>query len=212
MEPLVIGVIVVAVAVIGWMILQQQRSQAPRARYANEYDRTVSELVRRRGQAELVRREDRHDELKFLPLSATEQVRYHAEWRRVQEQFVDDPQGAVMDGRDLVEEVLRGRGFPIAADFDQRVADISVDHPRVVQNYRLAREIVARHRSGSTSTEELRQAMVLYRELFQDLLDDPEDTPVSTERVVTRPVEHDVVIKGREGTRRRYFDDPELRP
>ena len=211
MEPLAIGVIVVAVAVIGWMVLQAQRSQSPGTRYANEFDRTVSELSNRRSEAEFVRRVG-VGELKILPLSATEQIRYHAEWRLVQEQFVDDPEGAVIDGRDLVEEVLRGRGFPIAADFDGRVADISVDHPRVAQNYRLAREIVARHRRGSGSTEELRQAMVLYRELFEDLLEEPEIPLVTTERVVTRPVERDVVIDSREKSRRRYIHDSELRP
>jgi hypothetical protein len=212
MEPLVIGVIVVAAAVIGWMVLQQQRSQAPQPRYADEYDRTVSELGRP-GEAELVRREGGVGELKILPLSATEQVRYLAEWRHVQEQFVDDPEGAVIDGRDLVEEVLRGRGFPIAADFDLQMTEISVAHPRVAQNYRLAREILARHRRGSSSTEELRQAMVLYRELFKELLEDPDDSVVSTERVVTRPVERDVAIEERVDSRRqRYIDDRQVRP
>lgn len=211
MEPLVIGLIVVAAAVIGWLVWEQQRSRALRTRYADEYDRTVSELGRRRGEAELVRRQARVQQLNIQPLSATEQVRYHAEWRCVQEHFVDDPQGAVMEGRDLVEEVLRGRGYPIAADFDLQVADISVDHPRVVQNYRLAREIVARNRQGSASTEDLRQAMVLYRELFEDLLGDPAVVDVPVERVVTRPVERDVVIESRDGTRPRYVDK-EVRP
>lgn len=215
MEPLVISVIVVAAAVAGWFIWQQQRTRALQTRYADEYSRTVSDLGGQRGEAELVRREVPPPEVKLVPLSATEQVRYHAEWQHVQEQFVDDPEGAVVDGRDLVEEVLRGRGFPIAADFDRQVADISVDHPRVVQNYRLAREILARHRRDSSSTEELRQAMVLYRELFEDLLEDPEaldDTVVRTERVVMRPVERDVVLDHREESRRRYIGDSEARP
>jgi hypothetical protein len=149
--------------------------------------------------------------LNIQSLSATEQVRYHAEWRCVQEHFVDDPQGAVMEGRDLVEEVLRGRGYPVAADFDLKMADIAVDYPRVVQNYRLAREIVARQRRGSATTEDLRQAMVLYRELFEDLLEDPDVVDVPTERVVTRPVERDVVIENRDGAYRRYVDS-EIRP
>jgi hypothetical protein len=210
MEPLVIGLIVVAAAVLGWIVWQQQRTRSLRSRYVDEYDRTVNELGRRNGEAELVRREARVRELNIQPLSATEQVRYLAEWRRVQEQFVDDPKGAVMRGNDLVEEVLRGRGYPITDDFDRQVADISVDHPRVVQNYRLAREIVGRYRRGSASTEDLRQAMVLYRELFEDLL---EDTPaeVRTERVVSRPVERDVAIQDREEARRRYIDR-EVRP
>ena len=210
MEPLVIGLIVVAAAVLGWIIWQQQRTRSLRTRYADEYDRTVTELGRRQGEAELVRREARVRELNIQPLSATERVRYLAEWRRVQEQFVDDPKGAVMRGNDLVEEVLRSRGYPITDDFDRQVADISVDHPRVVQNYRLAREIVGRYRRGSASTEDLRQGLVLYRELFEDLL---EDTPadVRTERVVSRPVERDVAIQERDEARRRYVDR-EARP
>lgn len=207
MEPLLLGVVIVAAAVIGWLAWEQQRTRALRARYVDEYDGTVSELGRRGGEAELVRREARVRELNIQPLSATEQVRYAAEWRRVQEYFVDDPKGAVMDGRDLVEEVLRGRGYPIAGDFDLRVADISVDHPRLVQNYRLAREIVARHRRGSASTEDLRQAMVLYRELFDDLLEHTDVVDVRTERVVTRPVVRDVAIENRVGDRRLYADE-----
>jgi sugar-specific transcriptional regulator TrmB len=208
MEPLVIGIIVVAAAVIGWLVWQQQRTRSLRTRYADEYDRTVSELGRRRGEAELVKREVRVRELDIRPLSATERERYLADWRHVQEQFVDDPKGAVIRGNDLVEDVLRARGYPVTDDFDRQVADLSVDHPRVVQNYRLAREIGVRHRRGAATTEDLRQAMVLYRELFEDLL---VDTDTKVERVVTRPVERDVEIEQRDGDRRRRIDR-EVRP
>jgi hypothetical protein len=208
MEPLVIGIIVVAAAVIGWLVWQQQRTRSLRTRYADEYDRTVSELGRRRGEAELVKREVRVRELDIRPLSATERERYLADWRHVQEQFVDDPKGAVIRGNDLVEDVLRARGYPVTDDFDRQVADLSVDHPRVVQNYRLAREIGVRHRRGAATTEDLRQAMVLYRELFEDLL---VDTDTKAERVVTRPVERDVVIEQRDGDRRPRIDR-EVRP
>jgi hypothetical protein len=202
MDPLVIGIIVVAAAVIGWLVWQQQRTRSLRTRYADEYDRTVSELGRRRGEAELVKREVRVRELDIRPLSATERERYLADWRHVQEQFVDDPKGAVIRGNDLVEDVLRARGYPVTDDFDRQVADLSVDHPRVVQNYRLAREIGVRHRRGAATTEDLRQAMVLYRELFEDLL---VDTDTKAERVVTRPVEQ------RDGDRRPRIDR-EVRP
>ena len=205
MEPLFIGVIIVTAACIGWLIWQLQRTSALRTRYANEFS-TMNKL-----EAELVRREVPVPELNIQPLSATEQVRYRAEWQQVQEQFVDDPAGAVVDGRNLVEEVLRGRGFPIAADFDSQVANISVAHPRIVQNYRLAREIVARQRSGSASAEELRQAMVLYRELFDDLLEDSENSVTPIERVVARPVERDVVVE-RDANQRRSIGNPEMRP
>jgi hypothetical protein len=208
MEPLVIGLIVVVAAVIGWLLWQQQRTRTLRTRYAGEYDRTVSELGRRRGEAELVRREVRVRELDIRPLSAAERERYLADWRHVQEQFVDDPRGAVVRGNDLVEDVLRARGYPVTEDFDRQVADLSVDHPRVVENYRRARDIAGRHRRGAASTEDLRQAMVLYRELFEDLLVDV-DTQV--ERVVTRPVERDVAIEQRDGDRLRRIDR-EVRP
>jgi hypothetical protein len=208
MEPLVIGLIVVVAAVIGWILWQQQRTRALRTRYAGEYDRTVGELGRRQGEAELVRREVRVRELDIRPLSAAERERYLADWRHVQEQFVDDPRGAVVRGNDLVEDVLRARGYPVTEDFDRQVADLSVDHPRVVENYRLAREIAGRHRRGAASTEDLRQAMVLYRELFEDLLVDAE---TQVERVVTRPVERDVAIEKRDGDRLRRTDR-EVRP
>jgi hypothetical protein len=208
MEPLVIGIIVVAAAVIGWLLWQQQRTRTLRTRYAGEYDRTVSELGRQRGEAELVRREARVRELDIRPLSATERERYLADWRHVQEQFVDDPRGAVIRGNDLVEDVLRARGYPVTDDFDRQVADLSVHHPRVVQNYRLAREIASRHRRGAANTEDLRQAMVLYRELFEDLL---ADADIQVERVVTRPVERDMVIDQRGGERSRRIDR-EVRP
>jgi hypothetical protein len=208
MEPLVIGIIVVAAAVIGWLLWQQQRTRTLRTRYAGEYDRTVSELGRQRGEAELVRREARVRELDIRPLSATERERYLADWRHVQEQFVDDPRGAVIRGNDLVEDVLRARGYPVTDDFDRQVADLSVHHPRVVQNYRLAREIASRHRRGAANTEDLRQAMVLYRELFEDLL---ADADIQVERVVTRPVERDMVIDQRDGERSRRIDR-EVRP
>ena len=208
MEPIVIGILVVAVALIGWLVWQQQRTRALRTRYEGEYDRTVSELGRRRGEAELVRREARVRELHIRSLSASEREGYVADWRRVQEQFVDDPRGAVTRGSDLVEEVLKARGYPLA-DFDRQVADISVDHPRVVQNYRLAREIASRHRRGEANTEDLRQAMVLYRELFEDLLQEPGEAHV--ERVVNRAVDRDVLVEDRPAGRRPEIDR-EVRP
>jgi hypothetical protein len=207
LNPLVIAIIVVAALVIGLLIWQLQRTRALRGRYAGEYDRTVSSLGRRAGEAELVKREVRVRELHIRPVSATERERFVAEWRRVQEQFVDDPRGAVTRGNDLVEEVLRARGYP-TSDFDRQVADISVDHPRVVENYRRAREIGVRHQRGEASTEDLRQAMVLYRELFEDLIE-RDDSQV--ERVVTRPVERDAMAEVADGGRRRSMN-PEVRP
>lgn len=184
MDPLVIGIIVVAAAVIGWLLLQQQRTQKLRSQYSTEYDRTVGELGRRRGEAELLHRQARVRQLDIRPLGSTERDRFSADWRRVQEQFVDDPEGAVARGDQLVDDVMRARGYPIA-DFERQVADLSVDHPRVVENYRMARMIAVKHERGSATTEELRQAMVLYRELFEDLL----ATEPRSEREVIKTVE-----------------------
>jgi hypothetical protein len=128
------------------------------------------------------------DALEIRPLSAEQRGAFTQQWRNVQAMFVDDPRGAVTRADGLVEEVMKTRGYPVS-DFDQRAADLSVHHGRVVENYRAAREIAIRHRRGMATTEDLRQAMVYYRELFQDLLEDREHM---TERPVERAVERDV--------------------
>jgi hypothetical protein len=213
MEPLVIVAIVIAVAVVGWLAFQAQRTQRLRSRYAGEYDRTVGELGRRRGEAELVERQARVRQLNLRPLSSTEHDRFVADWRIVQEQFVDDPEGAVMRGDQLVDEVMRARGYPVA-DFDRQVADLSVDHPRVVQNYRVARDIALRQRRGAASTEDLRQAMVLYRELFEDLLVSAPSSSgrPSLEREVVQPVQRADEIDVPRTQRRLRDIDREARP
>ncbi len=211
MDPLVIGIIVLALAVIGVLLWQQQRTQRLRSRYATEYDRTVGQLGRRKGEAELVNREQRVRQLDIRPLSATERERFVADWRRVQEQFVDDPKGAVTRGDQLVDEVMRARGYPVT-DFDRQVADLSVDHPRVVQNYRVARDIGGRHARGAASTEDLRQAMVLYRELFEDLLETAPAGDARLERVVASPVERADALRDDPPRRPRPDIDREVRP
>lgn len=210
MDPLVIGIIVVAAAIIGWLLWQQQRTGKLRSHYATEYDRTVGELGRRRGEAELLHRQARVRQLDIRALGSTERDRFAADWRRVQEQFVDDPEGAVARGDQLVDEVMRARGYPIA-DFERQVADLSVDHPRVVENYRKARMIAVKHERGSASTEELRQAMVLYRDLFEDLLTTPATADPRREREVIKSVERDdvEVLHARP---RRTDIDREVRP
>jgi hypothetical protein len=196
-----IVVAVLVLAVIGWLVWQRQRSEKLRARYGPEYARTVNELGdKRRAEAELVKREERVAALDIRPMSAELQNRFHQQWRAVQARFVDDPKGAVTDADALVEDAMRTRGYPVS-DFDQRAADLSVHHPRVVENYRAARDIAHRHRRGEATTEDLRQAMVYYRGLFQDLLEDREHVEeqrrdaaaprASDERVVGRNAAHD---------------------
>jgi hypothetical protein len=211
MDPLVIGIIVVAAAVIGWLLWQQQRTQKLRSQYSTEYDRAVGELGRRRGEAELLHRQERVRQLDIRPLGSTERDRFSADWRRVQEQFVDDPEGAVARGDQLVDEVMRARGYPIA-DFERQVADLSVDHPRVVENYRMARMIAVKRERGSASTEELRQAMVYYRELFEDLLTTPATTDTRREREVIKSVERADEVEAVRARPRSTDIDREVRP
>ena len=189
MSPTLIVAIVVGLAVVGlvaWYLWQRRRTEELRARYGPEYGRTVSEAGdRKRAEAELLRRQERVEHLDIRPLTAEQRDRFLEQWRAVQARFVDDPKGAVTDADRLVEEVMKARGYPVA-DFDQRAADLSVHHPRVVENYRAARDIALRHRRGEASTEDLRQAMVYYRELFQDLLEDREH---AAERAKERAVD-----------------------
>ncbi|HEX8945090.1 MAG TPA: hypothetical protein VF785_18275 [Gemmatimonadaceae bacterium] len=185
--------IIVALIVIGvgaWYVgVQRRRTHDLQAQYGPEYSRTVSQIGdQRRAEHELVKRQERVDALDIRPLSAEQRGQFTQQWRSVQAMFVDDPRGAVTRADGLVEEVMKTRGYPVS-DFDQRAADLSVHHGRVVQNYRAAREIAIRHRRGMATTEDLRQAMVYYRELFQDLLEDREHM---AERPVDRAVERDV--------------------
>jgi hypothetical protein len=209
MIAIVVGVLVLAV--IGWLVWQRQRSEQLKARYGPEYTRTVNELGdTRRAESELIKRQERVAALDIRPLSAAQQTRFQQQWRVVQTRFVDDPKGAVTDADALVEDAMRTRGYPVS-DFDQRAADLSVHHPRVVENYRAARDIAHRHRRGEATTEDLRQAMVYYRELFQDLLEDHEHasderrdavaTRASDERVVERSAASDERVVERSAAR-----------
>ena len=176
-----IAVGVLLLALVGWYLWQRRRTEVLKARYGPEYGRAVHELGdKRRAESELVRRQERVEHLDIRPLTAQQRNGYLQQWHAVQTRFVDDPKGAVTDADRLVEEVMMARGYPVA-DFDQRAADLSVHHPRVVDNYRAARDIAQRHRRGDATTEDLRQAMVFYRELFQDLLEDREHADARAE-------------------------------
>jgi hypothetical protein len=198
MDPLVIVAVVLVVAIAavgGWYLWQRRRTEQLQATYGPEYSRTVEEVGdRRRAESELLKRRARVEHFEIHPLSMEEFSRFTSEWRVIQAQFVDEPKRAVSDADLLVEEVMKVRGYPVG-EFEQRAADLSVHHPRVVQNYRAAREIAVRHRRGDASTEDLRQAMVYYRELFEDLLEDRESelmaTDRETRRVVHREAPHD---------------------
>lgn len=165
-----IAVIVIAAAVV-WFDRRRRRSDALRARFGPEYNRAVANSSSiTQAEASLEARARRVEHLHIRPLPADDRARYADAWRRVQTRFVDDPSGAVTDADRLVGEVMYARGYPVG-DFEQRVEDLSVDHAGVVMNYRAARDIAQVHARGEATTEDLRQAMVHYRALFDDLLD-----------------------------------------
>jgi hypothetical protein len=169
---LVIAAVVIALAIgaVAWMYAQRQRRERLRTHFGPEYDRAVREAGSAdKAEALLSNRAQRVKELKIHALSHEQAETFAREWHRVQAMFVDDPNGAVGAADRLVTEVMSARGYPIE-DFDTRAADLSVHHPRVVENYRVARALAVRRERGEVATEELRQAVVNYRALFDDLL------------------------------------------
>ncbi|MET0344209.1 MAG: hypothetical protein ABW252_24550 [Polyangiales bacterium] len=169
---LVAGLVVVA-AIFVMMARHRarQRSEALREHFGPEYERAIaSHGDRTRAERDLVARQKRLDELDIRPLSAEQCERFGAEWAGVQQRFVDDPRGAVSEADSLVKQAMRARGYPMG-DFEQRVADLSVEHASTVDHYRAARTIARSNDSGTADTEDLRQAMVHYRALFNDLLE-----------------------------------------
>ena len=169
----VIVVALVVFAVITVFVLRQKRTTELRRQFGPEYDRLVQEKGSAgRAEAELSSRTKRVERLSIQPLPPDRRRRYAERWKEQQARFVDEPKAAIDDADHLVEEVMKERGYPVGA-FDQKVADISVDHPRVVERYRAAHEIAERERRGQASTEDLRQAMIYYRDLFVELLEEP---------------------------------------
>jgi FtsZ-interacting cell division protein ZipA len=167
----VIGaVVVVAIIVIAILASGRARSRRLQQRFGPEYDRAVRTTGDRAvAERDLAARETRVRRMHIEELPAGARDRYTEEWRTVQTRFVDQPREALKEADDLVTNVMRDRGYPMS-DFEQRAADISPDHPQVVDNYRIAHGIASRSTSGEVSTEDLRQAMVHYRTLFNDLL------------------------------------------
>jgi hypothetical protein len=176
MDTTTIVIIVAAIAVLAiaaavWMYMQKRRTEQLRSRFGPEYERVVeTDGDRRRAEAVLEERQKRVEKLDIRPLSIEDRRRFADAWTREQARFVDDPKGAVGEADRLIGEVMKTRGYPVG-DFDQRTADISVDHPMVVENYRIAHDIAVRDRRGEAGTEDLRKAMVHYRALFEELLE-----------------------------------------
>jgi hypothetical protein len=171
---LVIIAVVIAIAAIAlaWMYSERRRRERLRARFGPEYQRTVHDLGPRRAEATLAEREKRVSSYKIRALTPEERGRFSESWRRIQAKFVDDPAAAVTEADLLVTELMTTRGYPMN-DFDQRAEDLTVDHAGVVHEYRQAHDIAVRHSHKEASTEDLRQALVHYRALVADLLEEP---------------------------------------
>lgn len=167
--------ILLVLAVIAAALLARRRRSAHLAqRFGPEYERTVERMGSRgRAEADLAAREQRVRKLEIVPLAPHEAQRFRMEWQGLQARFVDNPRIAVAEADLLVRDVMTRRGYPMG-DFDSRAADLSVEHPVVVENFRAAHAIALRHQRGEADTEALRQALVHYRALFTELLEAPQ--------------------------------------
>jgi hypothetical protein len=167
----IVVVIVLSLVALIWL-RQRTHLQRMRKRYGPEYDRLVAEMgSRRRVEKRLAERERRVSQYDIRPLSEMDRARYLRVWRTVQARFVDDPGDAVAKADQLLGEAMADRGYPVA-DFDRRAADMSVHYPTVAQNYRAGHDIALKHQAGKATTEDLRQAMIHYRALFEELVTD----------------------------------------
>ena len=175
MDPVLIAVIVIAVLVVAGiavMITQSRRRERLQKDFGPEYEREVraAEGNRAKAEAALLEREKRVEKLDIRPLAPEQRERFAADWQATQAKFVDDPDRSIAFADALLAEVMKARGYPVE-DFEQRAGDLSVEHPRLVQNYRSAHDIAVRHARGEAGTEDLRQAMIGYRSLFEELLE-----------------------------------------
>ncbi len=163
-------VVLALIALAVWVYIRQYRSQRLKTRFGPEYDRTLSTLHDRRlAEAELRHREERAKLFRIVSLSEADRTRYEAQWLALQEHFVDEPKTAVEQAHSLILEVMEKRGYP-SGDFEQTAADLSVNYPKLVADYRAAHAIAENNRRGTAKTEDLRQAVIHYRSLFEALL------------------------------------------
>ena len=174
--------IVAAIALGAWFFYLKQRSAKLQQRFGPEYSRTVDQLgSQAKAESELAARQKRVQRFHIVPLTPPEAARFSEAWKGLQLRFVDDPKGALTEADRLVRELMTKRGYPMS-DFESSAADLSVDHPVVVSNYRAAQLIAERNGRGEADTEELRKAVVHYRALFDDLLDATEPEPREAHR------------------------------
>jgi len=168
----IVGIVVVLalIALTAWLFFQKKQSHRLQQRFGPEYGHAVDDLgSRSKAESELKARESRVESLKIVALSTAEAARFSQAWRELQGRFVDNPKGVMAQADQLVRELMFARGYPVE-DFERRAADISVDHPAVVDHYRAAQAIAVRDQRGEADTEEQRKAVVHYRALFNELL------------------------------------------
>ena len=181
---ILVAIIVVLACVAAAFAVKQRRTAQLREGFGPEYDRVVGERGdQRAGEAELAERRDRRRSYDIRPLRPEEQERYAERWQATQRRFVDQPASALGEADSLVGEVMSDRGYPVDEDFERQAADISVDHPTVVEHYRAAHAISRAGADQHASTEDLRQALVHYRALFDELLADSSDGDRATHDV-----------------------------
>jgi hypothetical protein len=164
-------VLVIIGAVLGFVFSRRKNTKRLRTQFGPEYDRTVQSMGdEKKARVELEARQKHVEALNIQPLSASAHERYLADWTAVQSKFVDEPGQAIIDADRLIMEVMQVRGYPVSS-FEQRTTDISVSYPALVSNYRAARVIAQKNEQRQANTEELRQAMIYYRSLFEELLE-----------------------------------------
>lgn len=178
---ILIIVVVVAVIVVAGLYLRRQRSARLRTQFGSEYERELENAPNRSAaEKDLQGRRKRHSGLDLRPLEPAERDDYRKSWDHVQSEFVDSPGDAVRDADRLVIAIMRKRGYP-TDDFDQRAADVSVEHPEIVEHYRDAHRVAVAHERGDAGTEELRTAAISYRSLVRALLEEKSDKGDATE-------------------------------
>jgi hypothetical protein len=181
---IIVAAVVVLLGVVLWTAMQKRRTNTLRSTFGDEYDRTVeAEGKRAKAEAALEERQERVAKLDIRPLTSQERGDFSSEWRDVKAVFVDSPVEAVHHADRLLATIMKTRGYPMA-DFDRRYEDLTVDHGEVARHYREGHEITRRHQNGQASTEDLRQAMIHFEALFDDLVNevahDDEARPVKT--------------------------------
>jgi hypothetical protein len=184
----VIAIVVVVIAAVAWNMVRRGRTAHLQGQFGPEYDRAVEDSDnRKQAEAELAARERRHQQFELRALAPDARERYLGRWHDVQTQFVDDPRAAVAAADTLIQSAMHERGYPVE-DFDQRAADLSVDHPAVVEHYREGHTLAQQSARGEDTTENLRLAMQHYRALFEDLVNSAADGANAAGTARTRAV------------------------